>query len=130
MTISITILTTTLDNIFEDGGTLFMSLILASFLLSVFFVVKGFFKAGTDNSHTKKMIELAKDFSYLSLILGFLGSMLGLITAFDALEAMGNVDPAVFAGGLKVALLTSTFGLLTAALTKIGIVGLRLLSKG
>ena len=94
-----------------------------------FFVVKGFFKAGTDNSHTEKMIELAKDFSYLSLILRFLGPILGLITAFDALEAMGNVDPAVFAGGLKVALLTSTFGLLTAALTKIGIVGLRLLSR-
>ena len=90
MTISITILTTTSVNIFEDWGTLFMSLILISFLLSVFFVVKGFFKAGTDNSHTEKMIELAKDFSYLSLILG----------------------------------------LLTAALTKIGIVGLRLLSKG
>ena len=78
-----------------------MSLILISFLLSVFFVVKGFFKAGTDNSHTEKMIELAKDFSYLSLILRFLGPILGLITAFDALEAMGNVDPAVFQEALR-----------------------------
>jgi hypothetical protein len=47
------------------------------------------------------MIELAKDFSYLSLILQFLGSMLGLITTFDALEAMGNVDPAVFQEALR-----------------------------
>ncbi|MFQ3335438.1 MAG: hypothetical protein ACI87X_000019 [Candidatus Arcticimaribacter sp.] len=47
------------------------------------------------------MIELAKDFSYLSLILRFLGPILGLITAFDALEAMGNVDPAVFQEALR-----------------------------
>ena len=75
------------------------------------------------------MIKLVKDFSYLGLVVGFLGSMIGLISAFDAIESLGNVVPSMVAGGLKVALLTSTFGLLTAALSRVGIIGLRFLSK-
>lgn len=118
-----------LVNLFEDGGTLFMSLILISFLLSIFFIVKGFLKLNADNSHILKMIKLAKDFSYLGLVIGFLGSMIGLISAFDAIESLGNVAPSMVAGGLKVALLTSTFGLSTAALSRVGIIGLRFLSK-
>jgi hypothetical protein len=44
-----------------------MSLILISFLLSIFFIVKGFLKLNADNSHILKMIKLAKDFSYLGI---------------------------------------------------------------
>ena len=118
-----------LVNLFEDGGTLFMSLILISFLLSIFFIVKGFLKLNADNSDILKMIKLAKDFGYLGLVIGFLGSMIGLISAFDTIESLGNVAPSMVAGGLKVALLTSTFGLSTAALSRVGIIGLRFLSK-
>jgi len=42
---------------------------------------------------------------------------------------MGNPDPAVFAGGLKVSLLTATFGLFTFVVSRFGILLLRSLLK-
>ncbi|GMR13711.1 MAG: MotA/TolQ/ExbB proton channel family protein [Gemmatimonadota bacterium] len=47
-------------------------------------------------------------------LLGFLGTVIGMILAFAAIEAAGDVDPALVAGGIKVALLTTATGLLIA----------------
>ena len=46
--------------------------------------------------------------------MGFLGTVWGMIQAFAAIEAAGNVDPALVAGGIKVALLTTASGLVIA----------------
>ena len=46
--------------------------------------------------------------------MGFLGTVAGMILAFAAIEAAGNVDPALVAGGIKVALLTTASGLAIA----------------
>jgi biopolymer transport protein ExbB/TolQ len=75
------------------------------------------------------MLLLAVDTSLLGLVIGFFASILGLITAFDSVEAMGNPDPSIFAGGLKVSLLTATFGLLTFILPRVGILILRGMQK-
>jgi len=75
------------------------------------------------------MLKLAVDTSLLGLVIGFFASVIGLITAFDSIEAMGNADPSIFAGGLKVSLLTATFGLFTFIISRIGIVILRGLHK-
>ena len=114
---------------FNEGGPFFMSLILISFLLTIFFLVKGFLSVNKDILISEKMIRLAVDTSLLALVLGFLGSVIGLITAFDVVEAMGNPDPSIFAGGLKVSLLTATFGLFSFVISRIGIVILRALQK-
>ena len=45
---------------------------------------------------------------------GFLGTVVGMIAAFDSIEAAGNVDPSLVAGGIKIALLTTAAGLLIA----------------
>lgn len=47
-------------------------------------------------------------------LMGFLGTVVGMILAFAAIEAAGNVDPALVAGGIKVALLTTAAGLVVA----------------
>ena len=47
-------------------------------------------------------------------LMGFLGTGWGMIQAFAAIEAAGNVDPALVAGGIKVALLTTASGLVIA----------------
>jgi biopolymer transport protein ExbB len=47
-------------------------------------------------------------------LLGFLGTVAGMILAFGAIERAGNVDPALVAGGIKVALITTAAGLLIA----------------
>jgi hypothetical protein len=114
---------------FNEGGPFFMSLILICFLLSLGFLIKGFIDLKKNDLFSKKMIKMAVDSSLLGLVLGFLGSVIGLITAFDSVEAMGNADPSVFAGGLKVSLLTATFGLFTFIISRIGILVLRGLQK-
>lgn len=110
---------------FNEGGPFFMSLILICLLLSVFLLIKGFINLKKDRIKVEKNIKLAVDTSLLGLVLGFLGSVIGLITAFDSVEAMGNPDPAIFAGGLKVSLLTATFGLFSFVIARIGILILR-----
>ena len=52
-------------------------------------------------------------------MLGFLGTVLGMIGAFDAIEAAGDISPTVVAGGIKVALLTTVFGLIVAIILQI-----------
>ncbi len=47
-------------------------------------------------------------------LMGFLGTVYGMVMAFAAIEAAGNVDPALVAGGIKVALLTTAAGLVIA----------------
>lgn len=47
-------------------------------------------------------------------LMGFLGTVSGMILAFAAIEAAGNVDPTLVAGGIKVALLTTAAGLVIA----------------
>lgn len=112
-------------NIFMEGGPLFMTLILICLLLSIVFLALGFSSVKTAQEKAAKMLRLASDSSLLGLVMGFLGSVLGLISAFDSLEAMGNVEPAMFAGGLKISLLTATFGLFTFVIARIGILILR-----
>lgn len=114
---------------FNEGGVFFMSLILICFLFSVFFIVKGIISNKTNNALSKKMLKLGIDSSLLGLVIGFFASVIGLITAFDTIEAMGDADPAVFAGGLKVSLLTAVFGLFTFAISRLGILILRWLQK-
>ena len=45
--------------------------------------------------------------------------MLGLIGAFDAIEAAGDMQPSLVAGGIKIALLTTVFGLIVAIILQV-----------
>lgn len=109
----------------NEGGPFMMSLILIYLLLSIYFLAKGFMSVKKDEIQASKMIRLATDSSLLGLVMGFLGSVVGLIQAFDSVEAMGDPNPAIFAGGLKVSLLTATFGLFTFVIARAGILILR-----
>jgi len=68
---------------------------------------------------------LEKNVSWLSLfialapMLGVMGTVIGMISAFDSIEAAGDISPAVVAGGIKVALLTTVFGLVVAIILQI-----------
>ncbi len=46
--------------------------------------------------------------------LGFLGTVIGMVMAFDTIEKAGDISPTVVAGGMKVALLTTIFGIIVA----------------
>ena len=58
-------------------------------------------------------------FISLAPMFGFLGTVIGMVEAFDAIEAAGDISPSLVAGGIKVALLTTVFGLITAIILQI-----------
>ena len=58
-------------------------------------------------------------FIALAPSLGFLGTVVGMIQAFDAIQAAGDISPNVVAGGMKVALITTVFGLIVAMILQV-----------
>ena len=72
-----------------------------------------------------QMSLMENGLSWLSLFisiapsLGFLGTVIGMIQAFDAIQAAGDISPNVVAGGMKVALITTVGGLIVAMILQI-----------
>ncbi len=68
---------------------------------------------------------LEKNLSWISLfiaiapMLGFLGTVIGMIAAFDAIEQAGTVSATIVAGGIKIALITTVTGLIVAIILQI-----------
>ena len=58
-------------------------------------------------------------FIAMSPMLGFLGTVVGMIQAFDQIQIMGDISPTAVAGGIKVALLTTVFGLIAAMILQV-----------
>ena len=58
-------------------------------------------------------------FISLSPSLGFLGTVVGLVQSFDSIQAAGDISPALVAGGMKVALLTTLLGLIAAMVLQV-----------
>ena len=69
--------------------------------------------------------QMEQNLSWISLFiaiapsLGFLGTVIGMIQAFDAIMVAGDMSPAVVAGGMKVALITTVGGLIVAVILQI-----------
>ena len=69
--------------------------------------------------------KMEQNLSWISLFiaiapsLGFLGTVVGMIQAFDAIMVAGDMSPAVVAGGMKVALITTVGGLIVAVILQI-----------
>ena len=72
-----------------------------------------------------QMGQMEKGLTWISLfiaplpMLGFMGTVIGMIGAFDAIEAAGDINPAVVAGGIKVALITTVGGLIGAMILQV-----------
>lgn len=114
---------------FNEGGPFMMSLILICFLASIFFIVKSILNLKKELPKFLKSIDLLKEVSLLALVLGVFGSLIGLVTAFDSIEANGDVSLGIFASGLKVSFLTMIFGAITFIIARIAVVVLKLLRK-
>jgi biopolymer transport protein ExbB len=72
-----------------------------------------------------QMGQLEKNVSWISLfislapMLGFMGTVIGMIQAFDKIQSAGGMDATLVAGGIKVALLTTVFGLVVAIILQV-----------
>ena len=68
---------------------------------------------------------LEKNLSWITLFiaiapsLGFLGTVVGMVMAFDKIEKVGDISPTVVAGGMKVALITTIGGLIVAMILQV-----------
>lgn len=82
---------------FYMGGPLFMGMLTLIFIALVVAAV------------LKKDV---KEIGLLALALGILGQLIGLMGAFEGIEAMGGVSQSILVGGLKVSSITSIYGLL------------------
>ena len=58
-------------------------------------------------------------FIAIAPMLGFMGTVIGMIQAFDKIAQVGDISPAIVADGIKVALLTTVFGLIVAIILQI-----------
>jgi biopolymer transport protein ExbB len=58
-------------------------------------------------------------FIAIAPMLGFMGTVIGMIGAFDAIEVAGDISPSLVAGGIKVALITTVTGLIVAIILQI-----------
>lgn len=58
-------------------------------------------------------------FISIAPMMGFFGTVVGMVAAFDAIEAAGDISPSLVAGGIKVALLTTLAGLIVAIILQV-----------
>ncbi|HKL07473.1 MAG TPA: MotA/TolQ/ExbB proton channel family protein [Bacteroidales bacterium] len=58
-------------------------------------------------------------FIAIAPMLGFMGTVIGMIAAFDSIEAAGDISPSLVAGGIKVALITTVSGLIVAVILQV-----------
>lgn len=72
-----------------------------------------------------QMSQMESGLTWISLfiaiapMLGFLGTVVGMIIAFDNIEKAGDIDPTLVAGGIKIALITTVTGLIVAMILQV-----------
>ena len=80
---------------------------------------------GIESAGAVEMAFLEKNMVWLSTVitlapmLGFTGTVYGMIQAFDDIKAANEISPSVVAGGISVALLTTLFGLVVAIIIQL-----------
>ena len=97
-----------------EGGMLFMSILSLSFsiilittILNIFRLVKGNYNP----SNQSLIISDIKAIGIFAIIWGIFGQSIGLVSALQAIEAAGDVAPAMIYGGLKVSFITTLYGM-------------------
>ena len=74
---------------------------------------------GVQTSLLEKGLVWIALFIALGPMLGFLGTVIGMVQAFDAIEVAGDISPSLVAGGIKVALITTIGGLIVAMILQV-----------
>ena len=103
---------------FIDGGPVFTVVILLCLILVLVFFVQAFVK----KENPEKMMSLMKHLGWFAVAWGFMGRTFGLIHAFDAVAAHGELTPSLLADGLKMALVDPLFGIFVFIVARLGII--------
>ena len=103
---------------FMDGGPVFTTVIFICLLIVIALFVIAFIK----KEYSEKALNLMKHIGWFAVAWGFLGRTFGLIHAFDAVAAHGELTPSLLADGLKMALVDPLFGILVFIVARLGII--------
>ena len=113
------------SNLLNDGGPLFMYTTLIALIICVLLIALVLFKGDPDGKKT----SLVKHISLFALVWGCLGLLIGLIGAFDAISMANDVSTGVLAGGLKIGLLSPSFGMVAFLIARLGLIAITLKKK-
>lgn len=80
-----------------------MSILTIEFAAVLFFAVKAILSK-------QAKVAMIQKAGLLAAVTGILGQLIGLFSAFEAIQQMGSVSPAMLAGGLKVSMITTMYG--------------------
>ena len=99
---------------FVFGGTLFMSILTLLALLVIGIsgkkAVDLFSGQEMSQPQLERGLKYIKFFGLLALVVGVLGQIIGLYDAFQTIERVNDISPAILAGGLKVSSITTIYG--------------------
>ena len=105
-----------MKELFYMGGPQFMGALTVLFVITTAWIVyhflRGYYSKQANQEKILKMIEYGKSMGLFTMIVGFLGQMVGFIAMFEAIEQVSNVDPKLVYGGIKVTMICPIYGML------------------
>ncbi len=103
-----------MTNLFYEGGPLFMGILtlilLVVLVMGITNTIVIFKNNSGQNDRINQRLSQIKSVGLFGLVFGILGQLIGLYSAFVQIQAMGNVSPAILAGGIKVSMITTIYG--------------------
>ena len=101
--------------LFYMGGSLFMGILTLILFVILTMTIRTWVKFSIhqwDVSTAQHNLTYIKSIGFLAFVFGIFGQLIGLYSAFVAIEHMGGISPAMLAGGLKVSMITTIYGAL------------------
>ncbi len=102
--------------LFYEGGILFMSILslclLIMLVISVYYGVLVFQTPSSSRETLRHRLTYIKSVGLLSLVIGILGQLIGLYSAFRRIQEVGSVSQSILAGGIKVSMITTLYGVI------------------
>jgi len=105
-----------MKDLFNMGGPLFMGILTTLLVImlatAVYFFLRITSGKATDQANFSHKLTYVKSVGLFTMITGILGQLIGLLEAFKAIERVGDISPAMLAGGLKISMITTLYGIL------------------
>ncbi len=104
-----------MKDLFYMGGPLFMGILTTLFVIMLAIAVYFFLSitSGKAAGRTNFIHQLTylKSVGLFTMITGIFGQLIGLMSAFKTIERVGDISPGILAGGLKVSMITTLYGI-------------------
>ncbi len=118
--------------LFYMGGPLFMGILTIIFLVMlVVSVINGIpiLNGNLIGEDALRRLGYVKSIGLFALVVGVLGQLIGLYSAFDAIQKAGDISPALIAGGIKISMISTLYGFFIYVISWLVWIGLSLFIK-